>query len=302
MSERERNEPSRFDQKVARREILCGMGASLMAVPLSSLLACAPRDEEDTDASPPGTSNPDAAAAPTARWATGGTAAMLGTSYPDPFAVNAGIVCELTCSAGLGPCYARTLTRRDISEGRNGLPVRLSFLVLDEHCKPLPNATVNIWHCGPDGLYSGDDSAPLCNANDPTALAARWFRGVQPSDVNGRVDFDTCFPGLYVHRAIHIHVTVRIAGVEYLTLQLLFDDALDDEIVATQPIYRDRGPRDTRNTADFRLGGSDLAALTFHTNRLPNGAMLAWKTLVVRSSPIAPVCAAQGADAGTPPA
>jgi hypothetical protein len=74
-------------------------------------------------------------------WATGGTKSMTG-NYPDPFAMGVGNVCMLTCSSILGPCYAKTLERRDMSEGHDGLPVRLSFLILDEACKPLPGVSI----------------------------------------------------------------------------------------------------------------------------------------------------------------
>jgi hypothetical protein len=217
--------------------------------------------------------------------------------YRDPFLDGLGAACALTCLAGLGPCHARTLTRKDVTEGHDGLPLRLAFLVVNEACEPIPGATVEIWHCAPEGLYSGDDASDSCTLGDEAARAARWFRGVQAVDASGRVDFDTCFPGWYANRAIHIHVTVRLDALEYATTQLLFEDTLDDEILATQPLYGERGPRDTRNTQDFRLGGS-IAGHVLRTERMPDGAMLAWKMLTVRSSLADAVCEAVGAIPG----
>jgi protocatechuate 3,4-dioxygenase beta subunit len=227
-------------------------------------------------------------------WATGGTKSMTGT-YADPFTKSLGSTCDLYCQSTLGPCYAKTEERKDISEGHDGLPVRLAFLVVDDACKPVVGATVDIWHCGPEGLYSGDDASDFCTSGDATARAARWFRGVQTTDAKGRVDFDTCFPGWYSSRSIHVHFTIRINGVEYITSQLFFDDALDDEIVGSQPLYDTRGKRDTLNTTDNVIGGeADLSKYTFETEKMPDGAMLAWKTLVLRSDLKTALCTAQG--------
>jgi protocatechuate 3,4-dioxygenase beta subunit len=226
-------------------------------------------------------------------WATGGTKSMTG-NYPDPFATGVGNVCMLTCSAILGPCYARTLERKDISEGHDGLPVRLSLLILDEACKPLPGVSIDIWHAGPNGIYSGDDSAANCNFNDTEALASRWFRGVQTTNESGRADFDTCFPGWYAGRTIHIHVTLRKGDVEYLTTQLFFDDLLCDDITTTQPLYKERGMRDTTNASDAFITPVAAPDYSFRTARMADGAMLASKAIFLRNVPTAPLCSTPG--------
>jgi len=214
----------------------------------------------------------------------------MAASYPDPFTSGLGSACAMTCSATLGPCYAQTLVRKDVTEGQAGLPTRLAFLVVDEGCKPLEGATVDIWHTSPAGLYSGSDSVAMCTSGNPQALAARWFRGVQPTDSKGRADFDTCFPGWYSGRTIHIHLTVRVNGVEYLTSQLYFDDSLDDSIITTEPLYKDRGPRNTTNLTDGVIAGADFSNYVFETERMSDGVLLAWKALVLRSSAAAPRC------------
>jgi protocatechuate 3,4-dioxygenase beta subunit len=296
---------------VTRRKLLRGIGTALAVVPFSRLVACTPNDAGNGGNGGGGGTGggagsggdlgggatvdsgtaADAGAADLASsggWATGGTGVMSG-NYPDPFMGGLGSTCDLTCSQTLGPCYAKTLTRKDISEGHNGLPVRLAFLVVDSACQPVAGASVDIWHAAPEGVYSGDDAAQMCTLNDPNALQARWFRGVQTTDAKGRVDFDTCFPGWYSGRTIHIHFTVRLSGTEYVTSQLYFDDALDDEIVETQPLYDTRGARDTKNASDHIYPGSGYV---FQTQRTPDGAMLAWKTLVIRSSTSTQLCRA----------
>ena len=51
---------------------------------------------------------------------------------------------------------------------------------------------------------------------------------------SGVVYFDTCFPGWYSSRTIHVHMTISVGGSAYVTTQFGFDDTLDDSIVASQ--------------------------------------------------------------------
>jgi len=299
---------------ISRRRLLHGLGLALSAVPLAHLLGCSSDGGDTGLATEGGTGgNGGAAGASDASasdggasesttgdgggWATGGTASMSGT-YADPFTAGLGTVCALTCAATLGPCYASTLERMDISEGHDGLPVRLAFLVVDESCTPIAGATVDVWHAAPEGLYSGNDASDFCTSGNATARAARWFRGVQTTDGRGRVDFNTCFPGWYSSRTIHVHFTIRVGGAEFVTSQLFFDDALDDEIVNTQPLYNARGPRDTTNQNDTVIAASSVADYTLQTARMPDGAMLAWKALIVRSSTASTLCNVPGGSGG----
>jgi protocatechuate 3,4-dioxygenase beta subunit len=290
---------------ISRRAALRSLGTALVAAPLVRVIGgCGSNGLGDGSGSDAGLGGDGGAAGgndlanAAGGWATGGTATMSG-DYPDPFSGGLGSACTLTCAATLGPCYASTLVRKDISEGHDGLPVRLAFLVVDESCQPVAGAAIDLWHCAPEGLYSGADADPFCTANDAKALAARWFRGVQVTDAKGRADFDTCFPGWYKSRTIHIHFTIRVDDSEYVTSQLFFDDALDDEIVASQPLYSTRGPRDTTNSTDT-VAGSDVASYTFQTQRQADGALLAWKALVIRSSTSETLCQMQGNGGGGP--
>ena len=48
------------------------------------------------------------------------------------------------------------LMRRDITEGRHGLPLMLHLTVVDAStCKPIKGADVELWHADADGVYSG---------------------------------------------------------------------------------------------------------------------------------------------------
>ncbi|WP_426734601.1 protocatechuate 3,4-dioxygenase [Myxococcus faecalis] len=281
---------------MSRRKVLRGMGLTLAAIPLVQVLACGPEDSPSSGGDADSGSTPDGGTG-AAAWATGGTAVMSGT-YADPFTDDAGTPCALTCAATLGPCYAQTLVRKDISEGHDGLPVRLAFRILDDQCRPIQGASVDIWHAAPEGLYSGEDASTFCTSDDPSATSARWFRGVQVTDADGRCDFDTCFPGWYSSRTVHIHFTVRLGEAEYVTSQLFFDDALNDDIINHQPLYDTRGPRDTTNANDNVVSAESVNDYLFQTARQDDGALLAWKTLIIRSSLDTAQCQLPGGNGG----
>lgn len=261
------------------------------------------------DPAPASTGGAGTSATASAAWATGGTA-RLAASYPDPFENGPGSSCSLTCFTTLGPCYAQTLERKDISEGYPGLPMRLSLLLVDEACNVLPGVSVDIWHTSHSGHYSGDDTglgftlppglagpdagpdaaagtaaaglpADFCTGGDADAEAHRYFRGVQTTDARGRVDFDTCYPGWYTGRALHIHFIVRRNGQEYVTSQLYLPEELTREILGSHPDYASLGQPDTTNSTDTIFLGPDEV---LEVQRQPDGVLLAYKTLVVRSS------------------
>jgi len=219
----------------------------------------------------------------TAGWAAGGTRAMTGVDrYPDPFAAAPGPTCALTLPTTLGPCFFTSPERVDVSEGQPGLPVRLMLRVLDARCAPLVGARVDIWHTANVGVYSGGP-IDFCTGEDPDARARLYFRGTQTSNERGIVTFDTCLPGAYRGRAIHIHFQVFPAGspAAGIVSQLFFPQPLLDEVFATHPDYTLFPPPDTSNAADSIYRSVGTAALVEH-RRMDDGAMLAWRDVIVR--------------------
>jgi protocatechuate 3,4-dioxygenase beta subunit len=174
------------------------------------------------------------------------------------------------------------MMRSDISDGLDGLPMRMSLLVVHANCMPVTDATVDVWHSGSDGIYSAYATGTVCNPGMDNVLMKTFCRGVQAVDANGRVDFDTVFPGWYKGRTIHIHFTVRIGTKAYVTSQLYFDDSLSDEILA-QGMYATRGKRDTNNTSDtlFTSGGAKPAQVLFSWAKRSDGVLHAWKVLSI---------------------
>jgi protocatechuate 3,4-dioxygenase beta subunit len=213
-------------------------------------------------------------------WASGGTKAMVDkASYPDPFA-TAATACSLIATATEGPCTeAADRLRSDVSEGYTGLPVRLALRIIDGSCKPISGASVKIWHTQVTGSYSGATPNPSMCLKDSADSSKHYFRGVQTTDANGVVSFDTCFPGWYRGRAIHIHFTVSLGGKSYAS-QLIFDQTLITEIFTSHVDYESFGQPDTPNATDMVVMG-DLPAHTLDTARMSDGAMLASKQIAV---------------------
>jgi protocatechuate 3,4-dioxygenase beta subunit len=165
-----------------------------------------------------------------------------------PAAVSSGAVtCVLTPELTEGPFYLPGEPfRRKITEGRPGIPLLLRATVVDASaCRPITNASVDVWHCDALGIYSG-----------VAGNGGRFMRGLQKTDAKGLATFQTVYPGWYSGRAVHIHVKVHIAGRVVHTGQLFFPDRISDSVYRHAP-YSRRGARDTRNAEDsiFRNGG-----------------------------------------------
>jgi protocatechuate 3,4-dioxygenase beta subunit len=211
-------------------------------------------------------------------WASGGTAAITG-NYPDPFASPVS-ACTLITAVTEGPCTeAADQVRKDVSEGYAGLPVRLALKVVNSSCQPIVGAKVKIWHTHALGSYSGNtpnNSMCLKNQSDSSK---HYFRGVQTTDDSGRLDFDTCFPGWYMGRCIHIHFTLTL-GTKSYTSQIIFDQAVVDDICKNHVDYKSNGMPDTTNASDS-VCGSNVPMYTAKAERMCDGVMLASKLLVV---------------------
>jgi protocatechuate 3,4-dioxygenase beta subunit len=159
-------------------------------------------------------------------------------------AVESGAVsCVLAPELTEGPYYVPDeRMRRDITEGKAGMPLTLRLRVLDvSTCKPIKGAAVDIWHCDALGVYSGFGSG----SGNRT-----FMRGVQRTDRNGLARFRSVYPGWYRGRTVHIHVKVHVAGDVVHTGQLYFPDAVTDKVFRRKP-YSRRGRRSTRNANDF---------------------------------------------------
>jgi protocatechuate 3,4-dioxygenase beta subunit len=173
------------------------------------------------------------------------------TNAPKPAttAADKSDTCVLTPEQTEGPFYIEdSLVRRDVTEGRDGVPLELRLTVQDAtSCEPIRNATVEIWHCDALGAYSGEGET--------------FLRGGQRSKGGGQVTFQTIYPGWYQGRTPHIHVKVHVGGQVVHTGQLYFDDATTDRVYERTP-YASRGGRETTNAQDGIYGdGGDRSTL-----------------------------------------
>lgn len=272
--------------RLTRRSVLRGLGLGLVGAPLL-LQACS--DSVDgtlvdagSGADAGGGTDGSSTTPDGSDWATGGTAAMTAlASYPDPFA-TAG-ACLALQQTTAGPCTTvDSLERVDISEGLTGLPVRLALKLIGKtSCEPIVGATIRIWHTKFNGVYSGVTPNPqMCYGNESSAASQNFMRGSQVTDANGVVYFNTCFPGWYRGRAIHIHFQVFVNGTSTEVSQLFFPEALTAAIFTSHPVYASFGQPDTSLASDNIIGSvSDKSPYIVDYARMTDGAMLASKVL-----------------------
>jgi protocatechuate 3,4-dioxygenase beta subunit len=161
-----------------------------------------------------------------------------------PAGVASGAVsCMLTPEQTEGPYYiAGEKLRRDITEGKAGVPLLLRLKVVDAAtCRPIKGAAVDVWHADALGVYSGFGAG---------SRSRTFMRGIQRTDRNGLARFRTVYPGWYQGRTVHIHVKVHVAGNVVHTGQLYFPDRVTDKVFRRRP-YNRRLRRTTRNANDF---------------------------------------------------
>ncbi len=190
----------------------------------------------------------------------GTAAAEAGTTAAGSTTSNGSTpACTLAPEMTEGPYYVDLeRIRRDVTEDRPGLPLRLEIQVVDSSsCEPLENAAVDIWHCDALGVYSAIESA---GTEDETFL-----RGVQLTGADGVATFKTIFPGWYPGRVTHIHLKVHEGseadGSTYQgghvahTGQLFFPDKQVNEVYELEPYADHEGTRTLLSADSIYLGG-----------------------------------------------
>jgi protocatechuate 3,4-dioxygenase beta subunit len=90
-----------------------------------------------------------------------------------------------------------------------GVPLRLelTFLDLSRACQPLADSAVYLWSCNRDGDYS---------LYGRGIEQENYLRGVQFTDREGRVGFQTIFPACYSGRYPHLHLEIFKQGARAL--------------------------------------------------------------------------------------
>jgi protocatechuate 3,4-dioxygenase beta subunit len=243
-------------RRITRRETLGLIGGAAVA----AVVGCGGDDEPSA--------TPEASATRT----TSRTAsASATTAAATTSATAAPVACVLTLEETEGPYFVdERLNRSDLtsdpSDGSvsEGVPLQLDLTVSEVNgatCTPIVGAVVDMWHCDALGSYS-DVSAGM---GQSSTVGRKFLRGYQVTDANGRVAFQTIYPGWYSGRTVHIHFKVRTEpdsqqGFEF-TSQLFFDEAVTDAVIAQAP-YNEKGSRDTTNSSDNIFDSSLIVPLT----------------------------------------
>lgn len=116
------------------------------------------------------------------------------------FAGNAS--CALVAETTIGPYFVSgELMRTNVTEGQKGVPLHLDIqFISTSTCSPVKDMVIDVWHSNATGVYSG------VSATGQGGLGSNFCRGVQVTDADGVVEFDTVFPGHYAGRANHVHI------------------------------------------------------------------------------------------------
>ncbi len=218
-----------------------------------------------------GSSGGDAAGS--ADGAEGGAVGTSGAPGEGGTGGDAAAQCKANQESTVGPFPdVSPLHRADVRSNTSGdtsprpgakLTLRVRVLDQDAFCAALAGAVVDIWQCDAAGLYAGYAAF--------NTLGQDFCRGYQTTNAQGFVEFVTIFPGSYVGRALHIHISVSSAPgtltpnaqgqnvPNVFVAQLYFDANVAAEVFQAVPLYQ-QGAAITPNASDafFGGGGNDL--------------------------------------------
>ncbi|KIJ29078.1 hypothetical protein M422DRAFT_189042 [Sphaerobolus stellatus SS14] len=170
--------------------------------------------------------------------------------------------CVLQSEVTEGPYWVKgELVRSNIVQNEPGVPLYLDFQFVDVNtCTPIKNVFLDTWHANSTGVYSGVVAQGNSNIDDLTNINNTALRGIQQSDADGVVYFETVVPGHYTGRTNHIHVlasldatvlpngTLSVGNVSHVG-QVFFDQSLLDLVETVGP-YASNTQEVLRNAND----------------------------------------------------
>ncbi len=152
-------------------------------------------------------------------------------------AENSSEGCEISPRETRGPFPNRNpsiLATDNITGDRKGISLLIQLTILEKSrdCSPMENIWVDIWHCDNRGRYSeyGGNNMQQDNPGNQ-----HFLRGRQQTDAQGKVAFQSIFPGYYPGRAPHIHVEVREKNENSLLIsQIAFPGEVCDRVYSSE--------------------------------------------------------------------
>ncbi|KAJ5698845.1 hypothetical protein N7462_000850 [Penicillium macrosclerotiorum] len=130
---------------------------------------------------------------------------------PESVIFSANTSCILTPTVTDGPYYVwGEVVRQNVKEEKysDGVDVFLEVQYIDINtCRPVPGALVDIWQANATGVYSGISTSGNYAAD---GWDSTYLRGIQQTDRDGVVEFESIFPGHYDGRATHTHLLTHL--------------------------------------------------------------------------------------------
>lgn len=223
---------------------LAGLGASAFV-----LAACSSEGSTTATSSASATTTSASPSASATAAATYGTEMPDETAGPYPGDGSSGQdVLEIT-----GVERSNITTSIGSTEKVAGVPLTLKLQIIDmtNGNKPMANAAVYLWHCDAQGNYSMYSEG----YTDQT-----WLRGVQVTDAEGKVTFETIVPGCYAGRWPHFHFEVFTS----------IDDIVDStKAILTSQMAVPQDVCDTVYALDAYSGSAaNLSQITLETDNI----------------------------------
>lgn len=184
------------------------------------------------------------------------------TATSDVFGANTS--CILAPEVTDGPYYVvGEYMRSNVKESQysDGVDLFLEVQYVDTNtCEGIPDMAIDIWNANATGTYSGISTSGNYAAD---GYNSTYLRGIQLTDHDGVVGFETIFPGHYDGRATHTHllahmnatvstngtISVLDSTVTHIG-QLFYDEDLRSAVEATYPY--------TANTQDVVSNDDDM--------------------------------------------
>ena len=176
------------------------------------------------------------------------------TAVSEVFGANTS--CILAPEVTSGPYYVvGEYMRSNVKESRycDGVDLFLEVQFIDINtCEGVPDMAIDIWNANATGTYSGISIAGNYAAD---GYNSTYLRGIQLTDHDGVVSFETIVPGHYDGRATHTHLlahmnaTVSTNGTISILnstvthiAQLFYPETLRSAVEATDPYTKNTQP------------------------------------------------------------